>query len=111
MAAEIVAVPSHFPLPAGSCGWRIDRGKIHDFGSETSNHRMDRRALLRLKLETSERQFAKGLALIARQELIVEQLERYGHDSRAARTLLSQLQHTQAYFLAECDGLRREIAS
>ena len=71
---------------------------------------MDKRALVDEHLAQAERHVTDGEALVARQREIVERLERGGHDTREAMTLLRQLEQAQALHIQERDRLLQERA-
>jgi uncharacterized protein YhaN len=66
-------------------------------------------ALLAKHLEEAERQVAQGKDHIAKQQAIIADLERDGHDTRQARTLLETLLESQALHEQHRGWLLRQI--
>jgi hypothetical protein len=67
------------------------------------------RAIWQEHLAQAERHVVLGEGHIAKQQAIVADLERDGHDVRAARDLLNQLEQMLELHLANRDRLRKEL--
>lgn len=67
------------------------------------------RALWQEHLAQAERHVGLGEAHMAKQRAIIAELERDGHDTRAARDLLHQLEQMQELHVANRDRLRKEL--
>jgi hypothetical protein len=61
-------------------------------------------------LALAETHVAEGERILARQRRLLAELERDGHDTRTARTLLQSFEQTQASHVAERDRLRAELS-
>jgi hypothetical protein len=62
--------------------------------------------MIKRHFEQAERHVALGKKHIARQREIVAELERDGHDTRSARSLLSQFEELQKMHVADRDRHR-----
>ncbi len=60
-------------------------------------------------LEQAERHAAEGRQLVARQEALVAELDRDGHDTDAARKVLETLRETQSLHEADVRRLLEEL--
>ncbi len=67
------------------------------------------RSLLLSQLITTERQIGAVARNVLRQQSLVEELERRGHDSSYARALLHHLNEMQAMRIADRDRMRAEL--
>ena len=68
------------------------------------------RAIIQDHLAQTERHVSQGKEHISRQREIIADLERGGHDSKAARALLVQFEEMQALHIADRDRLLRELS-
>jgi hypothetical protein len=71
---------------------------------------MDRSLLFEL-LAMTDRHVAEGEQHIARQRVLIDELERDGHDTKSAIELLSVLEQTQAMHVAHRDRIRADLTS
>jgi hypothetical protein len=69
------------------------------------------RTLIAAHLAQAERHVVEGARHIERQHEIIQELERDGHDTTAARELLAALERTQVLHLEGRDRLRSELAA
>lgn len=69
---------------------------------------MDRATLLQ-HLAMTERHVSAGEITLARQEALIAQMERHGHDTADARSVLSTMMQTQRLHTADRDRLLREL--
>jgi hypothetical protein len=69
---------------------------------------MDRGVLLQ-HLAQAERHVAEGEQLLLRQEELIAELDRDGHDTEEARVILDTLRETQALHLQDRDRIIREL--
>ena len=69
---------------------------------------MDRNILLQ-HLAQTERHIAEGEEHLAQQTLLIEKLERHGHDSEDARALLKTMIETQALHKQDRDRVLKEL--
>jgi hypothetical protein len=61
-------------------------------------------------LQKARQHVAMGQRLIDKQRAMLVELDDHGHGTRAARTLLAQLEDAQAMHIAHRDRLIRELA-
>lgn len=64
---------------------------------------------LQQRLRMAEQHVARGNELLQHQQDIVDELERDGHDTRQARSLLRTLAETQEMHIVDRNRLRAEI--
>ena len=69
---------------------------------------MDREILLQ-HLVLAERHIAQGKAHLIRQETLVAELDRNGHDTKEAEAILATLRQTQALHLQDRDRILSEL--
>ena len=69
---------------------------------------MDRNILLQ-HLAQTKRHIAEGEEHLAQQTLLIEKLERHGHDSEDARALLKTMIETQALHKQDRDRVLKEL--
>jgi hypothetical protein len=69
---------------------------------------MDRAVLLQ-HLAQAERHVAEGEQHLLRQEELIAELDRDGHDTEKARVILDTLRETQALHLQDRDRIMREL--
>ena len=69
------------------------------------------RAMWQEHLAQAERHVTLGETHIAKQQAIVAELERDGHDARIARDLLDQLEQMQELHVADRDRRREELGA
>lgn len=67
-------------------------------------------AVLLEHLAQAERHVRQGAEHIRRQREIIAELEGHGHDSTAAKKLLTQFEEMQALHIADRDRLKSELA-
>lgn len=67
------------------------------------------RAALRLQLSAAERAVAEGQPYLTRQEAIIAQLERDGHDTTRARLLLATMHKAHSLDVEERDRISAEL--
>ncbi len=69
-----------------------------------------KRALLLQHLAQAERHVAEGERHLVRQEELIAELDRDGHDTKDARAILQTLRTSQALHLQDRDRILRELA-
>jgi hypothetical protein len=69
------------------------------------------RATIEEHLEQARRHVAEGEEHVARQQQIVDELERDGHDTTQAREVLKVFEETLATHVADQERLEQELAS
>jgi len=67
------------------------------------------RAILKEHLAQAERHASRGKQHLARQEEIIAELDRDGHDTTEARKVLATLRQTQVLHEQEVERLLREL--
>lgn len=68
------------------------------------------RAMIEQHLAQAERHVTQGERSLTRQRDMIAGLETHGHNSLAARQLLTQFEELQAMHVAARDRLRRELS-
>lgn len=67
------------------------------------------RALAQRHLVQAERHIAQGAVAITKQESLIAQLDRDGHDATGARNVLATMRETQALHVEGRDRILREL--
>jgi hypothetical protein len=67
------------------------------------------RWMIETNLAQAERHVAEGSQHVAMQREIVKNLERDGHDTSRARSLLARFEESQTMHIADRDRLRKEL--
>jgi len=71
---------------------------------------MDRQKMLE-HLAMAERHVAEGGILVCRQQALIAELDRDGHDTRAAWTILATMLETQRLHVEDRDRILKELSS
>jgi hypothetical protein len=66
-------------------------------------------SVLRGHLERAERHVAEGHEHVRRQRILIDELERDGHDSTQARELLARFEDALALHLKDLERLRKAV--
>ncbi|MBB4360646.1 hypothetical protein GGD66_008163 [Bradyrhizobium sp. CIR48] len=67
------------------------------------------RGMLQEHLAIAERHIALGVKLLAKQEALIAELDRHGHDTKGARDVLATMVETQSLHIDDRDRILREL--